>query len=121
MDHGGGPIVRPAWESIQLAKLPETRLSLLTGVAADRVLTQATQATQLLRQPSYPATQLPRSPALSAAREAAPIGLRAAVLRFRFGRIEVTTPFVEFVPEGVDALSMIRRAETLLFAHLQRS
>jgi hypothetical protein len=107
MDHGGGPIVLPAWESIQLAKLPETRLSLLTGVAADRVLTQA--------------TQLPRSPALSAAREAAPIGLRAAVLRFRFGRIEVTTPFVEFVPEGVDALSMIRRAETLLFAHLQRS
>jgi hypothetical protein len=110
MDHGGGPIVLPAWESIQLAKLPETRLSLLTGVAADRGLTQAT-----------PATQLPGSPALSAAREASPIGLRAAVLRFRFGRIEVTTPLVEFVPEGVDALSMVRRAETLLFAHLQRS
>ena len=107
MDHGGGPIVLPAWESIQLAKLPETRLSLLTGVAADLVLTQA--------------TQLPRPPALSAAREASPIGLRAAVLRFRFGRIEVTTPFVEFVPEGVDALSMIRRAETFLFAHLDRS
>ena len=107
MDHGGEPIVLPAWESIQLAKLPETRLSLLTGVAADRVLTQA--------------TQLPRSPALSAAREASPIGLRAAVLRFRLGRIEVTTPLVEFIPEGVDALSMIRRAETLLFAHLQRS
>ena len=103
----------PAWESIQLAKLPETRLSLLTGVAADLVLTQATQATQ--------ATHLPRPPALSAAREAAPIGLRAAVLRFRFGRIEVTTPLVEFVPEGVDALSMIRRAETFLFAHLDRS
>lgn len=68
-----------------------------------------------------PAAQLPRPPALSAAREAAPIGLRTAVLRFRFGRIEVTTPFVEFVPEGVDALSMIRRAETFMFAHLHRS
>ena len=63
------PIVLPAWESIQLAKLPETRLSLLTGVAAG-VLTQATQATQLPRQPSY---QLPSYPGR---RRSAPRGKR---------------------------------------------
>ena len=55
--------------------------------------------------------------ALSAAREAAPIGLGAAVLRFRFGGIEVATPFVELFAERVYPLSMIGRAETLLFGH----
>lgn len=57
------------------------------------------------------------SPAIYSAREATALRGGAAVVRLSFGRVEVTPPFVELFPQGVDSPSMIRSLETLLFGH----
>jgi hypothetical protein len=61
--------------------------------------------------------RLSRSTAIPSARDATPIRSGAAILRFSFCGIEMTPPFVELFPQGVDSPPMIRRSEPLLFRH----
>jgi hypothetical protein len=61
--------------------------------------------------------RLSGSPAIVSARGATPIRGGAAIVRLGFGGVEMTPPFVELFPQGVDSPPMIRCAEPLLFRH----